>query len=91
MARLTITDEQRSMIASQFIAGRGYGGRARSMCCAPNRVEICTQIVGEEFALRLVEYAHEELGCERYENRRFEAEVVQRYLDKIAELEFLDA
>lgn len=86
---MKITDEQRSMIATAFVAAfdsgtlRGKDERltTRSLCCGPDATFACARIVGERHAEKLRNYFYESLACAGSDE--------QHYLDKISALETL--
>lgn len=61
---LLVTDDMRSMIASLFIASRG--DPAFAPCCSNTGYQICSDIVGAEYASSLRVFFYESLGCSRW-------------------------
>lgn len=86
---LYLTDEQRSMIASAFIAGRV--ATEHSLCCATDGLAMCEVIVGRVFAQTLRNWFYDELGCTQFEDRNSDLDYEQRNLDKISDMDVLGA
>lgn len=91
---LRLTDEQRSLIASAFVGAYDHAigteeNKRRSLCCAPDALEACAVIVGDEYAEKLHAVFYERLGCCGWRNPEHQESEEQYFLDKISELEDL--
>lgn len=89
---MKVTDEQRSMIASAFVGAFTCqeGDSARSLCCAPDRLAACAEIVGRHKAERLANWCFVNLGCFGFPGvSDFHDNVTQHGLDIISGLEEL--
>jgi len=84
---MKLTDEIRSMIATEFV--RGFQRGNRGLCCDPDGMNICARIVGRRKAKALQNFFYESLACGGFKDDEFHQSQEQYNLDKIADLEEL--
>jgi len=87
---MNITEDQRSMIASVLAASGDCSKNAHvCLCCGPDALALCRDIVGPRHAESLRTFAYESLGCGFSEDADTEPMMEDHYLARISELRVL--